>query len=357
MLTELQKRLHDDSLIAAMNEAATVDASPRAQIEMLLDLSMSLQQRPRYRTELEDAAVLAEQARDLAGADMPLLRARACLRLGTALKAVPGDVGVLHDARRALEEAVPALRAAGARDEEIADGEMNLGVVMQTLGAAEGVNLADALACYQRALTVFTRERYPAEFAMLQNNLATAFLAMPLSAERAQLREALAVQSFEEGLSVINLVDHPTEYAMLQNNLGNALQAITTSHPIENLVRAVEAYDEALKVRTPRDAPLEYANTIANKANALAGLPDDLDEPERPNAKNLRTAIALLEEADGIFTAHALAQQSEIVGVAIAELRQVLAAAELGGPEEPAAAREPGGATQDPAAVSQPEAE
>ena len=45
---------------------------------------------------------------------------------------------------------------------------------------------------------------YPREFAILQNNLATAFLSMPITDERGKMREALAVQAFEEGLKVVN---------------------------------------------------------------------------------------------------------------------------------------------------------
>ncbi|WP_227651756.1 hypothetical protein, partial [Klebsiella pneumoniae] len=79
---------------------------------------------------------------------------------------------------------------------------------------------------------------------------ATAFLSMPMTDERGKMREALAVQAFEEGLKVVNLIDYPTEYAMLQNNLGNALQYVSSSHTLENNLRALDAYDEALKVRT-----------------------------------------------------------------------------------------------------------
>ena len=106
------------------------------------------------------------------------------------------------------------------------------------------------------------------------------------------MREALAVQAFEEGLKVVSLIDHPTEYAMLQNNLGNALQYASSSHTLENNLRALDAYDEALKVRTREASPLEYANTIANKANCLWNLPDDPESPEAGNRANLTLARA-----------------------------------------------------------------
>ena len=75
---------------------------------------------------------------------------------------------------------------------------------------------------------------------------------------------------------------------MLQNNLGNALQYVSSSHAIENNVRALDAYDEALKVRTRGTTPLEYANTIANKANCLLNLADDPEQPATGQSAQLR---------------------------------------------------------------------
>ncbi|MGF2075953.1 hypothetical protein, partial [Enterococcus casseliflavus] len=73
--------------------------------------------------------------------------------------------------------------------------------------------IVDAIEKYQRALRIFTREDYPSEYAILHNNLATAFLSIPMSDERAKMREALAVQSFESALAVVTIEDSPTEYA------------------------------------------------------------------------------------------------------------------------------------------------
>jgi hypothetical protein len=163
------------------------------------------------------------------------------------------------------------------------------------------------------------------EFAILQNNLATAFLSMPLIDERGKMREALAVQAFEEGLKVVTLIDHPREYAMLQNNLGNALQYVSSSHAIENNLRAMEAYDEALRVRTRATAPLEYANTIANKANCLMNLPDRADDPDGGNMQNLAWARQWLEGARTIFAEHGDLAKARAVAEPLAALDPCLA--------------------------------
>jgi tetratricopeptide (TPR) repeat protein len=232
----------------------------------------------------------------------------------------------LEAARLAYEDALPVLAELG-RPEEVAETEMNLGLVIQYLAGAHRARIGDAIAAYQRALRVFDRARYPVEFAILQNNLATAFLSMPLVDERSKMREALAVQAFEEGLKVVTLIDHPSEYAMLQNNLGNALQYASSRHATENNLRALEAYDESLKVRTRETAPLEYANTIANKANCLMNLPDDPAHPTAGNLTNLTHARLYLEEARAIFAQHGELAKAETVAQPLAELHRALALA------------------------------
>jgi len=201
---------------------------------------------------------------------------------------------------------------------------MNLGLICQTLAGMRLLPIQPAISAYQRSLRTFDKTNYPKEFAILQSNLATAFLSMPFTDQSGKMREALAVQAFEEALTVVNLIDHPNEYAMLQNNLGNALQYVSSSHRVENGFRALEAYDEALKVRTIRDMPEEYANTIANKANCLSNLPDDPQNPDGGNYGNLTEAVRLLEEARGVFAKRGAGEKAQAVTEAITELNAAL---------------------------------
>ncbi len=285
---------------AALQAVETDDASPEEKAEMLMEIAMGLQHKPKTAEPLEQAVALYERALAVCPPGAPLLGARIRSRMGTALQALPdGGSAALHKARACYEDSAPVLEAKGA-PEEAAELQMNLGLVLQSLTGHGAARITDAVQCYHRALRVFTRDTHAQEFAILHNNLAIAYLSIPLTDERAKMREALAVQSFEEVLKVINLVDHPTEYAMIQNNLGNALQYAASGHPLENNLRALQAYDEALKVRTERDTPLEYANTLANKANVLRNLPDD-PLASAPGA-HLDEACTLYRQALDIFT-------------------------------------------------------
>lgn len=311
---------------AALAAVAAEDATVGEKVEMLMEMAIGLQTRPRSPDDLHKALLLYDKALETCPADHYLLRGRIHARLATALQAIPSDdLQPLKNARANLESAREILKHDGT-PEERAEIEMNLGLVLQSLAGAGAAPISESIAAYQRALRTFDAAAFPKEYAILQNNLATAFLSIPFTDERAKMREALAVQAFQDGLKVVDIIDHPVEYAMLQNNLGNALQYVSSSHSVENCLRALDAYGEALRVRTRETTPAEYANTIANYANCLRNLPDDLAEAERGNRDNLGKALACYREAAGIFTELGDSQKVAIVAEMIAEIESELAA-------------------------------
>ena len=316
---------------AALNAAEDADASPQERAEMLMEIAMGMQAVPKSPQQLADAIGLYERALEVAPAQAVLLKARIVARMGTALQAMPqadeqGGVQTLERALQSFQNAIPTLQQLG-KPEEVAEAELNQGLVQQSLAAMGRGRITDAIAAYQRSLRTFTREAYPQEYSVLHNNLAIAYLSMPVSDERGRMREALAVQSFEEVLKVINLIDHPSEYAMINNNLGNALQYASSSHVLENNLRALAAYDEALRVRNPRDTPLEYANTIANKANVLRNLVPDPAQPEAlaNTADPAREALALVREAQGLFERFGDTHKAALMADSAAEIEAELA--------------------------------
>lgn len=310
---------------AAFERIRETETTPLRQAEALVEVAMDLQRRPKHPQELVDAVFLYDRAAQLA-VDVPLARARAIAGKGTALRRMPGGgLDHLEAARVAFDEALPVLRVQG-EPEEVAEIEMNNGLVLQALAGSGRAPLPEAIAAYHRALRYFDATSFPREYAILHNNLATAYLSTVIGDGKEGVREALAVQSFQEALRCVSLEEDPVEYAMLQNNLGNALQATRSAHPFEHLDKAVAAYDEALKVRTRRDTPVEYANTIANKANALMNLPDPDRDPSLGNPANLAAAAALLEEAGQVFADSGIADRSAVVTQLAASLRSELEA-------------------------------
>ncbi|HBX94671.1 MULTISPECIES: hypothetical protein [unclassified Hyphomonas] len=305
---------------AAREAVASASASDAEKAEMLMEIAMGMQQKPKSLDDLIEAIKLYDDAVHLCPETEGLLSARIKARMATAQMSVPSnDPGYLEGARDSMNSALEALRIQGT-SEEVAEAEMNLGLILQNLASYNRAPITDSISAYQRSLRTFNAQKHPAEFAILQNNLATAFMSIPFSDERSKMREALAVQAFEEGLKVVTIVDNPSEYAMLQNNLGNALQYVSSSHRVENGFRAIEAYDEALRVRTLEDTPAEYANTISNKANCIANLPDDPENPEAGNPENLKEAIRLYREARSVFNKLGDIHKVEAVSGALEEL-------------------------------------
>ena len=320
----------EDEVNAALKVVDESGATAGEKAEMLMEIAMGLQQKPKTPDELRASIALSRKSLEQIEGQSALLEARIRARLATAMMATPShDTSLLEAAQSELEVALATLGAEGL-DEEVAEAEMNLGLVLQNLAGAGRARIQDSISAYQRALRVFDRTKHPAEFAILQNNLATAFLSIPFTDESGKMREALAVQAFEEGLKVVTLIDNPSEYAMLQNNLGNALQYASSSHRVENGFRALEAYEEALKVRTPRDMPGEYANTIANKANCLLNLPDDPAAPDAGNPDHLAEAQKLYTEAHAIFEHAGEFDKAATVAEALAELAKDVAEHQFG---------------------------
>jgi tetratricopeptide (TPR) repeat protein len=310
----------DSAVKAAMDIIASSAATTQEKIEMLIEMAQGFQKKPKTAQDLWNAVSLCHQAYDLCDQDNLLWQARAKVGIAVALKAIPA-VGeqLLLEAKERFQEALPILEQL-ATPVELAEAQMNFGLVLQSLVPFNLARMTDSIQAYQKALEVFTWQKYPQEYAILHNNIAIAYLSIPPTSEREYLRQGYSVQTFEEALKHIELISHPREYAMLQNNLGNALQYLPSSHPLENVVRAIAAYDEALKVRNPKDTPLEYANTISNKANALWNLPDNPETPEAGNLKNLLQARAYYQEAWEIFTQHGQIEQAQVVAQVLQEV-------------------------------------
>src|SRR5277367_1728726 len=117
-----------DAALAASGESMI---APVERAEMLMEIALGLQTRPKTPDHLAGAVALYERALALCPADEHLLRARLTARRGTALQALPEDgTASLEAARAAYEDALPTLTAFG-RKEEVAECEMNFGLVLQ----------------------------------------------------------------------------------------------------------------------------------------------------------------------------------------------------------------------------------
>ena len=201
-----------------------------------------------------------------------------------ALQVALGDglhrLGERERGTKRLEQAVDAYRAAltvYTRDrvpDEWARTQNNLGNALLALGKRESgtKRLEQAAAAYRAALSMSSRERNPLDWAATHGNLGSALLALGTrETGRQRLEEALEVYS--EALKVSTRENAPLQWAATQNNLGNALLALGQRETgMERLEQAVTTHRRALEEFTRERVPLDWANTQTNLGNALMAL-------------------------------------------------------------------------------------
>jgi tetratricopeptide (TPR) repeat protein len=138
--------------------------------------------------------------------------------------------------------------------------------------------LGEAVAAYQQALLVRTREQQPRQWAITQNSLGNALQAQGTRAAKQDALRLLdqALVAYREALVVFTSDQSLALWAMTKHNLGSALQeqATRTDGPqSERLLReAVAAYNEALMVWTRERRPQQWAMAQNNLARAHVNL-------------------------------------------------------------------------------------
>ncbi len=125
-----------------------------------------------------------------------------------------------------------------------------------------------AIASYQKALTIFSKEHAPAVFAEIHHNLGVLYAEKPGDDTQRKSWAEVSASAFKEALSFFTKDKAPYEYGMVCNNYGNALTKYPSSQPRENIERALDYYRASLSVRDPQEFPYERALTILNLLDA-----------------------------------------------------------------------------------------
>jgi tetratricopeptide (TPR) repeat protein len=221
------------------------------------------------------------------------------------------DFGDTFGIAGALDAAIRRLREFRARPVVAGDPHIqagltnNLGNVLgkqgeRTSGEAGLALLAEAVAAYRTALTIYTEAAMPIEWAMTQNNLGNV---LGTQGERTGGEAGLAllgeaVAAYRAALRVYTEPAMPAEWAMTQNNLGNVLgtqgERMGGEAGLALLAEAVAAYRAALVVRTEAAMPAHWATTQSNLGTALR------TQGERTSGM---AGLALLAEAVAAYRA------------------------------------------------------
>ncbi|MBF0415047.1 MAG: tetratricopeptide repeat protein [Magnetococcales bacterium] len=141
--------------------------------------------------------------------------------------------------------------------------------------------LKNAIQVYTRLLEMHPRERFPLDWARVQNNLGNAFWKLG-GRESGTASLTAAVTAYREALQEYTRERVPLDWAGTQNNLGNALQTLGERESgTESLMAAVTAYREALEERTRERVPLDWAGTQNNLGGALLRLGERESDTEK----------------------------------------------------------------------------
>ncbi len=164
----------------------------------------------------------------------------------------------------------------------------------------KGENLEKAIACYQEALKVKTFEAFPQAWAGIQFNLGQAYLDRIRGDKGENLEKAIAC--YQEALKVRTFEAFPQAWVHTQFNLGLAYYYRIRGNKADNLEKAIACYRETLKVHTPDAFPQDWAMTQNNLGNAY------LHRIRGDKADNLEKAIACYQEALKVRTFEAFPQ-------------------------------------------------
>lgn len=156
--------------------------------------------------------------------------------------------------------------------EQWAQVQNNLGIVYrdacggqsQRLAGDKAENLEKAIACYQNALSIRTREDFPELWAQTQMNLASAYR-YSNTAENVEM----AIAANQSALQVYTKAAFPTNWAEVHINLANAYLHRIHGDRSENLEKAIAAHKGALQVLTKDESPRQWAMTHLNLGNVF----------------------------------------------------------------------------------------
>ena len=218
--------------------------------------------------EAQDTSLALTHLAEAVDCARPVSQVFASHLLGQMAQLESGDSVAITYCRDAID-----LLADCGSERMRAEAWMHLGQVCQEQAGNSRTLLVESAQAYQQALRHgISLEQNQDLYALAQNNIGLAYLAMPMAGSGSSLRSGIAIQSFREALKVYDRGRDPDLWVSTQLNLANALQYTHSSHPEENLARAVVIYEDLLSMRQRAMDPVGYARILANQANALAHL-------------------------------------------------------------------------------------
>jgi len=223
--------------------------------------------------------------------------ARTKLGLGYAQRA-DGDRSENWELAIAAFEDALSVWTRECNSEQWATARMNLGVAYrERLAGNRSDNQERAISAFEDSLSVWTRERNPGEWAAARMNLGIAYWER-LAGDRSENREQ-AISAFENSLSVWTADGNPDDWATAQMNLGFAYRERLGEDRSESQERAICAFENSLLVWTRERNPEEWAAARMNLGIAY------WERFTGDRSENRERAIPAFEDALSVWTREA----------------------------------------------------
>jgi tetratricopeptide (TPR) repeat protein len=204
-----------------------------------------------------------------------------------------GSEQTLEIAIAAHEQTLRCLETPSSLWADVANDLGNL-YWMQARSAVEAdvqiASLERAILSYQLALAKTNPQTAAQTYAMIQNNLGSAYGDLGQYREPAENLQK-SVLAYETALRYRTASDDPARYAATQNNLGTACWNLAQhQQPVARLNQAIAAYQEALRYYTTQREPLHHAMIQNNLGTAYWNLAQYIQSPKsaaKPGAKSV----------------------------------------------------------------------
>lgn len=148
-----------------------------------------------------------------------------------------------------------------------------------------------ALLLYSEAENVFSRDKFPRDWAALRHYSANVFLVRSKGTKAANIERAIELN--EEVLDVFSLDTFPKEYADVCHNLAAVYIYRIMGDHAENLERAIDLFERALVILTEKAFPQRWSQILSMLAGAYHS------RLEGSREKNEERAIELYRSALG----------------------------------------------------------
>lgn len=269
---------------------------------------------------LQSAFALASYAPDLA----PEITAELQNEMGLAL--LQGAYQYTQEARQqalqkacACHEAALSVYTRARYPLQYAKTQIYLGTVYQQYALSGQFNEAEqAIACYQEALQVYTFDSYPEQWLLLQTSLGAAYLQRVDGDLCDNIEQAIAYQ--RGALQHVLTMSASTIWATIQTNLGDAYRQRIIGERAQNLEQAMICYRAALQIFTRSQHPIEWAGLHMRLASVFQELV--VGDAERWD-KNLSCAIVCYEGALQVYTPDAYLVERAATLVKLAKVHRM----------------------------------